>query len=62
VISRFDKEREKLRLKGDRRSKYSKYIYELNLPIELDREELKREASKLRLQNQSASSNITLSV
>jgi hypothetical protein len=29
-----------------RRNKYSKYIYELALPIELDRQELRKEAAR----------------
>jgi hypothetical protein len=49
--SDFDKERVRLKEKEVRRNKYSKYIYELALPIELDRQELKREAARLRLMN-----------
>jgi hypothetical protein len=37
VRSDFDKERVRLKEKEVRRNKYSKYIYELALPIELDR-------------------------
>ncbi len=37
VRSNFDKERVRLKEKEVRRNKYSKYIYELALPIELDR-------------------------
>jgi len=37
VRSDFDKERVRLKEKEIRRNKYSKYIYELALPIELDR-------------------------
>ena len=51
VRSDFDKERVRLKEKEVRRNKYSKYIYELALPIELDRQELKREAARLRVMN-----------
>jgi hypothetical protein len=46
VRSDFDKERVRLKEKEVRRNKYSKYIYELALPIELDRQELRKEAAR----------------
>ncbi len=48
--SKFEADKIKLREKEERRQKYSKYIYELNLPIELDRQELKRESDRQRLE------------
>ena len=60
IRSDFDKERIRLKEKEDRRHKYSKYIYELALPIELDRQELRREAARMRLINNiSSHSNIS---
>lgn len=46
IRSDFDKERLRLKEKEDRRHNYSKYIYELALPNELDRQELKKEAAR----------------
>jgi len=49
IISDYDKQKLVLREKEERRQKYAKYIKEINLPLELDRKELKKEASRQRL-------------
>ena len=49
-ISEYDILKGRLREKEDRRNKYSKYINEINLPLELDREGLRREATRMRVE------------
>lgn len=48
IISEHDRINHKLRAKEERRVKYAQYIKELNIPANLDRGELKREAMRLR--------------
>jgi hypothetical protein len=49
IRTQFDKQKALMKEKEDRRQKYAKYIKEINLPLELDRKELRKEASRLRL-------------
>jgi hypothetical protein len=46
-----------MREKEERRQNYAKYVKEINLPLELDREELRREAKNLRLAAANAAIN-----
>ena len=46
IISDYDKQKLVLREKEERRQKYAKYIKEINLPLELDRKELKKESKE----------------
>eukprot|EP00347_Sterkiella_histriomuscorum_P023750 403333517 len=50
--SEFENQKAIAREKEERRNQYAKYIKEINLPLELDRQELKREASRLRQMQQ----------
>ncbi|CDW79529.1 UNKNOWN [Stylonychia lemnae] len=50
IYSTFDRQKAVAREKEDRRNNYAKYIKEINLPLELDRDELKREASSYKKQ------------
>lgn len=52
IVSEFDKKRLLLREKEDRRQKYAKYVKEINLPLELDRKEIKKEASRMEQERQ----------
>ena len=61
-ITPFEKDKIEKKYKDFKKQKYAQYVKELNLPLELDREAIKREAKNLRFKVNQRNQNITRDV